>query len=261
MAHCPNAAVYFTTSNGESDSPGNPPIVPLMPDILFISAKVNFFCGNEVTKKMTSSVYFCTMIHLQSPGISWLDQLLNWDYQLMFLVNREMVHPWLDNIALMIREPVCHVPLYVFIILMSFQYLGKKAWIWLLGGIALIGFCDFISSHLIKDFFDRPRPCRDPFMATHFRLIARYCGANGSFTSSHAFNHFAFATYVFLTLRRFSGKYALLFVWAASIACAQVYVGVHYPSDILGGGLLGIVFGIVGARLAQQALSLRHSII
>lgn len=51
MAHCPYAAVYFTTSSGESDSPGNPPIVPLMPEILFISAKVKFFLWEQSYEK------------------------------------------------------------------------------------------------------------------------------------------------------------------------------------------------------------------
>jgi membrane-associated phospholipid phosphatase len=90
-------------------------------------------------------------------------------------------------------------------------------------------------------------------------FLARYCGANGSFTSSHAFNHFAFATYVYLSFRKFSAKYVLMFLWAGIIAYSQVYVGVHYPSDILAGGILGIVFGWLGARIALQAVSLPQS--
>jgi undecaprenyl-diphosphatase len=201
------------------------------------------------------------MIHLQSSGIPWLQQLLHWDYQLMILLNRHFIHPWFDNIALLFREPVFHIPLYIFIILMSFQYLGKKAWLWVLGGIALVGFCDTLSSHFKKDFFDRPRPCRDPFMAGNIRFLARYCGANGSFTSSHAFNHFAFATYVFFSFKIFSPKYGFLFLWAATVSYSQVYVGVHYPSDIVAGGILGIVFGRIGASFAKQTLSLPHSTI
>jgi membrane-associated phospholipid phosphatase len=234
-------------------------MVPLMPDMLLISAKVKFIGAGKVTKKMVGSAYFCTMIHLQSPEITWLQELLHWDYQLMILCNRTLVHPWMDAVALLFRESIFHIPLYVFIILISFQYFGKKAIYWVLCGFALVGICDLVSSHLIKDFFDRPRPCRDPFMAFQIRFLARYCGANGSFTSSHAFNHFAFATYVYSSFRKFSPKYAYMFLWAGIIAYSQVYVGVHYPSDILAGGILGIVFGWMGARITLQAVSLPQS--
>jgi undecaprenyl-diphosphatase len=61
--------------------------------------------------------------------------------------------------------------------------------------------------------------------------------------------------YVFGTLRRFSAYFFLLFMWAGFISFSQVYVGVHYPSDVLVGGLLGCVFGWVAVRLARPAFS------
>lgn len=190
--------------------------------------------------------------------MSFFQKALHLDYQIMLLVNREMHHPMMDNIALLMRESIFHIPLYFFIVIISFQFLGKKAIGWVLGGVALIACCDLLSSHLIKPFFDRPRPCRDPFMAGQIRFLARYCGANGSFTSSHAVNHFAFATYAAVTMRGLSRWFNLLFIWAFVIAYAQVYVGVHYPSDIIVGAFLGIVFGMAGAQISKQALSLQQ---
>jgi undecaprenyl-diphosphatase len=95
-------------------------------------------------------------------------------------------------------------------------------------------------------------------MAGQIRFLARYCGANGSFTSSHAVNHFAFATFVVSIMKGFSRWFMLLYAWAFSIAYAQVYVGVHYPSDVLVGAFLGIVFGWGGAQITRQALSLHQ---
>lgn len=190
--------------------------------------------------------------------MSFFQKALHLDYQIMLLVNREMHHPMMDNIALYMRESIFHIPLYFFIVIISFQFFGKKAIGWVLGGVALIACCDLLSSHLIKPFFDRPRPCRDPFMAGQIRFLARYCGANGSFTSSHAVNHFAFATYAAVTMRGLSRWFNLLFIWAFVIAYAQVYVGVHYPSDIIVGAFLGIVFGLAGAQISKQALSLQQ---
>ena len=195
---------------------------------------------------------------LQSDQMSFFQQLLHLDYQLTFLVNREMVHPVLDDLFLLLRESIFHVPLYLFIIICSFQVFGKKAIWWVLGAISLIALCDLLSSHVIKAYFNRPRPCRDPFLAGQIRFLARYCGANGSFTSSHAVNHFAFATYVASTMRGISKWFNCLFVWALAIAYAQVYVGVHYPSDVLAGAFLGIVFGLMGAQISRQALSLQQ---
>ena len=195
---------------------------------------------------------------LQSDQMSFFQHLLHLDYQLTFLVNREMVHPFLDDLFLFLRESIFHVPLYLFIIIFSFQVFGKKAIWWVLGAISLIALCDLLSSHVIKAYFNRPRPCRDPFMAGQIRFLARYCGANGSFTSSHAVNHFAFATYVASTMRGISKWFNLLFIWAFAIAYAQVYVGVHYPSDVLAGAFLGIVFGLAIAQISRQALSLQQ---
>lgn len=198
------------------------------------------------------------MYILQSNQMSFFQEVLHLDYQLMLLINHKFVHPFLDDLFLLLRESIFHVPLYIFIILCSFQVFGKKAIWWLLGAISLVAFCDLVSSQFIKAYFARPRPCRDPFMAGQIRFLARYCGANGSFTSSHAVNHFAFATYVASSMRGISKWFNLLYVWAALIAYAQVYVGVHYPSDIIAGAFLGIVFGWAGAQISRQTLSLQQ---
>jgi membrane-associated phospholipid phosphatase len=138
--------------------------------------------------------------------------------------------------------------------------MGKKAWYWLLSAALLIAFSDLISSHLIKPFFARPRPCRDPLFSDQVRLLASYCGANGSFTSSHAVNHFAIATFSVGTIGVGYKHFKWLYLWAAVIAYSQVYVGVHYPTDVLFGSILGIVFGWMAVRLSTQTLSLRDQV-
>lgn len=201
------------------------------------------------------------MIFLGSESMSLLQQLLHTDYQILLFVNRVMIHPVLDRLTLFMRESIFHVPLYLFLLVYVLQQFGKKGIWWLLGAFALVSFSDLISSHFIKDYFDRPRPCRDPFLVHQIRFLAKYCGANGSFTSSHAVNHFAFAAYTYFTLRKSSPWFKYLFIWAACIAYSQVYVGVHFPSDVVVGGLLGMLFGWIAARLANQALSLHQSTI
>jgi undecaprenyl-diphosphatase len=82
-----------------------------------------------------------------------------------------------------------------------------------------------------------------------------------SFTSSHATNHFGVATFLFVTLGRFFGSWKyLIFIWAALICYAQVYVGVHYPLDVLFGALLGFAIGhfVCWAYQKSDPLNVSH---
>ena len=115
-----------------------------------------------------------------------------------------------------------------------------------------VGIADTISSKVIKKSVQRLRPCNDTQINQQVKLLVR-CGGGYSFTSSHATNHFAVALFLIGTLGRIFRrmKWPLLF-WAATIALGQVYVGVHYPFDILVGGTIGSLIGIGVARLYQS---------
>lgn len=180
------------------------------------------------------------------------------DQTLLLIINRELTHPAMDHVALFMRESIFHIPLYLFLFFIAFQLYGKKAFWWIIAAFALIACTDLLSSQVIKYAFNRLRPCRDPNMAFQIRFLAKYCGSNPSFTSSHALNHFAFAAFVVNSFKGISKWIYLLFVWAAIISYSQVYVGVHYPSDVIAGGLLGALLGGFGYGITKQALSLHQ---
>lgn len=180
------------------------------------------------------------------------------DQTLLLIINRELTHPAMDYVALFMRESIFHIPLYLFLFFIAFQLYGKKAFWWIIAAFALIACTDLLSSQVIKYAFNRLRPCRDPNMAFQIRFLAKYCGSNPSFTSSHALNHFAFAAFVVNSFKGISKWIYLLFVWAAIISYSQVYVGVHYPSDVIAGGLLGALLGGFGYGITKQALSLHQ---
>ena len=108
------------------------------------------------------------------------------------------------------------------------------------------GIADLTSSRLVKKSFQRLRPCNE--IGLENSLNERIgCGKSYSFTSSHATNHFALSMFLILLLgTRFKWIKIPLFLWAVSIAFAQVYVGVHYPSDVLAGALLGSLLAYLG---------------
>lgn len=187
------------------------------------------------------------MVLLQS--LSFFQQLLHADYALMLKMNREWQWSAFDTLALFLREATFWAPAYVFLILLASINFGKKGWLWIGALVGLVALSDLISSHFIKEWLFRPRPCRDPFMGHQIRFLAKTCGMNGSFTSSHATNHFAIAMFLYQTLKRFSPYWAIAFLWAGLISYAQIYVGVHYPADILGGALLGCGLGYATARI------------
>jgi undecaprenyl-diphosphatase len=81
------------------------------------------------------------------------------------------------------------------------------------------------------------------------RFLANYCPSSSSFTSSHACNHFAMAFFIYRTLRQTSPWWSLVFVWAFMISYAQVYVGVHYPLDVICGAVVGSLIGLTTSRL------------
>ncbi|MDD2792692.1 MAG: phosphatase PAP2 family protein [Sediminibacterium sp.] len=172
---------------------------------------------------------------------NWIKEI---DSALFLKINTVYTHPFLDMVYPWFREGNAWVPLYLFLVVFAIQNFKSKAFTWILFAVITLILTDQISSSWIKPFFERPRPCRDPMLMSQVRLILNGCSGGYSFTSSHATNHFGFAVYVFLTLGKLIGKWKYAFlVWAAVISYGQVYVGVHYPLDILGGTLLGAGIG------------------
>ena len=173
-----------------------------------------------------------------------LKKLLEIDRYLFLKINKDCSNSFFDTAMPFLREPKFWAPLYLFVLFFLVINFGKKSVLWIIGAIVTVALTDSISSKIIKPLFARPRPCMDPEFSAQVHLVASYCGGNGSFTSSHASNHFGLAVFFFITMQHLAPKYInLFFVWAAIVCFAQIYVGVHYPSDILGGALLGMIIG------------------
>ncbi|WP_052323839.1 phosphatase PAP2 family protein [Flavihumibacter sp. ZG627] len=173
-----------------------------------------------------------------------IERLIEYDRSLMLRINSEWHNPVLDMFFQHIRETYFWVPLYLFFLVFAAINFGKRGWIWVLAVIVTIAITDQVSSNLIKNNIFRTRPCRDQLLAEQVRFFISYCPRSSSFTSSHATNQFGFATFMVLTLRHITGPIiSLLFVAAAAVAYGQVYVGVHFPLDVIAGGMVGAGIG------------------
>ncbi|MEA3426025.1 MAG: phosphatase PAP2 family protein [Bacteroidota bacterium] len=192
---------------------------------------------------------------------SFLENAWEWlrylDTRLFLKINTEWTSSFLDSVFPWYREANAWVPLYLFLIVFAFMNFKQKAIPWILFAVLTATLTDQISSSLIKNWIARPRPCRDELFMSQVRLILNNCSGGYSFPSSHATNHFGFAMFLFLTLRPILKQWVwLFFVWAATICYGQVYVGVHYPLDVLCGAILGTAIGYLTASFFNKKIGL-----
>lgn len=183
----------------------------------------------------------------------YLDDIIEWDKNLFKILNGQWHNTFLDAIMPWWREASTWVPLYLFLLVFVFINFGAKSWKWVLFLLVTVTITDQLSSNLIKNWVERPRPCQDSTMFGSVRMLLNHCSGGYSFTSSHATNHFGVAMFIFLTTASVLPKARwLFFLWALSIAYGQVYVGVHYPLDIIMGALLGSCIGSFTAWLFKK---------
>ncbi|MBC8173212.1 MAG: phosphatase PAP2 family protein [Chitinophagales bacterium] len=183
------------------------------------------------------------------------EALQHLDERLFTFVNQTLENNFFDAILPPIRGKNFWVPLYLLItgiIIWKYKWKGLVLVILLIANATA---SDQISSAVVKPAVNRTRPCQDPAFKEHVILRIDRCSPGKSFTSSHATNTFAFATLLTLLFRkRYKWVFPVSFLWAFSISFAQIYVGVHYPFDILAGMLLGITIAVIIFTLAKLFL-------
>lgn len=183
---------------------------------------------------------------------AFMEELIHLDYALFEWIHHGWQHPWLDTIMPHWREKTSWIPLYlIWAAILIWRYRLRGLYFMMALGV-VVGVADFTSSEIIKKSVKRPRPCREVALEIPARGLIG-CGGGYSFTSSHATNHFAVAVFLFLAWgRRWKRWRWLLLLWAATIAIGQVYVGVHYPLDIVAGSLVGTTLALLGHAIYRR---------
>jgi len=180
-----------------------------------------------------------------------LESLIELD-KVLFVFFNSLGHESFDFIWLLITNKKFSIPLYIFLLIYLYKKFSTNDFLkYLLIVAFLILFTDQISG-FFKDYFQRLRPCHDPEINSYIRIVKKGCGGLYGFFSSHAANTFALATFYYLLLGKYSHFFKFLFVWALFVSYSRIYVGVHFPIDVLFGICFGILSGYIFSLIASK---------
>ncbi len=168
-----------------------------------------------------------------------LDFLNHLDQEVFLFLNG-LHNEFFDFLMWWLSDKLIWVPLYLLFIYFLVRKYGWESVAILLSLAILIVLSDQISG-FIKDAVARYRPSHNPEIQEQVRTLNGYLGGNYGFVSSHAANSFALVYFLskFLKLR-YTFFASLLFLWAFAVSYSRIYLGVHYPGDIIGGAVLGL---------------------
>ena len=178
--------------------------------------------------------------------MGFIEKIEQIDRQLLFAVNGAN-SPLFDTIMWWVSKPAFGIPFYLLFVFLLYKYFGWKNTLLLalFTGVA-VGLADLSAKYLFKEMFERFRPSQNLEIKEQLHYVNNYHGGMYGFVSSHAANMFSIAMLIGLWLKK-KIKHSLYFllIWAALIGYSRVYLGVHYPSDVLCGALLGMLIAFI----------------
>lgn len=190
---------------------------------------------------------FCTSI-CEKPTMDFFSTI---DSRLFLFLNG-LHSDGLDGVMTTLTEMWVWLPLYFLLVYWTVRQYGKRCW-WVFLAVALVVLCtDQLSAHVFKPVFQRLRPCYNPDFQDVIHLPKGLAGGKFGFVSSHAANTFGVATFLTYALRRYRPWQAVvLFAWAVFASYTRIYIGYHYPGDIICGAIMGVLVGMVLWKLFQ----------
>lgn len=174
----------------------------------------------------------------------------------LFLWLNGLHTPALDLLMYQLTRGLIWLPLFLLFLYTLIRAYKKKSWIIILALISVIALTDQTSVHLFKNTVKRLRPSHNPELAEKVHIVKEYRGGLYGFVSSHAANTFAVALLLSLFIRRRWFTWTAL-GWAAVMSYTRIYLGVHYPGDIVCGALWGMLMSVFIYLLFRKLFSAR----
>ena len=176
-------------------------------------------------------------------------ELIRYDKELFLFLNN-LGNPSWDGFWMFVTNKFSAIPLYLLLLVLTYRQLGLKRTILVLITVAVMILVTDQLSNLFKYGVKRLRPCYDSDLNGLVRLVKSYCGGKFGYFSAHAANNFAVAFFfTFLLRKKFRYIGIFLMVWAFLVAYSRIYIGVHFPLDVLTGGLIGLIFSWLFTKL------------
>ena len=181
-----------------------------------------------------------------------MEEIILEDKQAMIFLNN-LGSSTFDPFWILVSEKWFWIPLYVIFLYFLYKNFNKKSLFYILLFVALgITASDQIAN-IFKFGFERLRPCHDPSLEGLLREVK--CGGKFGFYSAHSSNSFFVATYLTVLLgKKIKQLPYFLFVWAAIVAYSRVYLGMHFPGDIIVGAIMGILLALFFGTLAKKVI-------
>ncbi|MBG0858294.1 MAG: phosphatase PAP2 family protein [Bacteroidales bacterium] len=170
--------------------------------------------------------------------------------QQLFLFLNSINSPFWDKVMYAVSGTAIWIPLYIVILIFMAKKYRRKFLVLVLFITVAVLIADQSSVRLFKNAFERLRPCHEPALSGLVHIVKGECGGLYGFVSSHATNSFNVAL---LSLLLIKNKWysAFIIFWAAVISYSRIYLGVHYPGDVICGALLGSLVGWIIFKLFE----------
>lgn len=185
---------------------------------------------------------------------SILHILNNWDTELFLAINGAHSSFW-DVVMWWASDKYIWIPLYLLLLFLLWREYRQRIWVIMIFAALLVFLSDQISVHLFKDVIQRLRPCHEPALQGMVHIVNDKCGGSFGFYSSHASNVFAVAAFVIsLYKRHCPSLYLGILVWVTLVIYSRVYLGAHYPGDVIAGAIAGSILGWAMARFVKNTI-------